>query len=146
MAEQRRLPSLDVLLETVERERGQQRAHFESLDNKAGVTLGFSGAIAALATDVDRVVAEVGVAFAVLAAVLAVLSLRPRGHPVIEVRQLRSYLSAEQGFTKLRLFDTQAYMVVQGAKVNRLKAALLTASLVALVVSVGLLGIGTLVS
>ena len=127
MAEQRGLPSLDVLLEMVERERAQQQAHFESLDSKAGVTLGFSGAIAALATDVDRAVAEVGVAFAVLAAVLAVLSFRPRGHPVIEVRRLRSYLPAEPSFTKLRLFDTEAYMVIEGARVNRLKASLLTA-------------------
>lgn len=47
-----RLPSLDVVLAAVEAQRDKQLGHFESLDNKAGVLLGFAGAIAALAKDV----------------------------------------------------------------------------------------------
>jgi hypothetical protein len=37
------LPSLDLLLDQVARERETMNSHAESLDTKAGVVLGFSG-------------------------------------------------------------------------------------------------------
>ena len=38
-----RLPSLNLLLELVQSERDKQLAHFDALDNKAGIVLAFSG-------------------------------------------------------------------------------------------------------
>jgi hypothetical protein len=45
----------------------QQRSHFESLDNKAGIAVGFAGAIGALASGVEPVLAKLGVVAAVVA-------------------------------------------------------------------------------
>lgn len=78
MADEGRLPSLDVVLAAVETQRTQQLGHFESLDNKAGVLIGFAGAIAALAKDVGTLSARFGVVLAILASFLAMWSLRPR--------------------------------------------------------------------
>lgn len=47
-----RLPSLDLLLELVQRERDKQLAHLDALDNKAGIVLGFAGLLITLAPDV----------------------------------------------------------------------------------------------
>lgn len=49
-----RLPSLDLLLELVQRERDKQLAHLDALDNKAGIVLGFAGLLITLAPDVPR--------------------------------------------------------------------------------------------
>jgi hypothetical protein len=59
--------SLDVILEEVRVEREAQLQHFDSLDAKAGIVLGFAGALVALAprnvnwvVDMGRFVAIVG--------------------------------------------------------------------------------------
>src|SRR6266540_1826945 len=43
------LKSLEVILEEVRIDRAAQLQHFDALDSKAGIVLGFSGAVAALA-------------------------------------------------------------------------------------------------
>jgi hypothetical protein len=140
------LPSLDVVLDAVEAQREKQLGHFESLDNKAGVLLGFSGAIAAIARDVRPIVGRLGVAAAVVAAFAAMWSFRPRGFPVLDARRLRPYLRGEPEFTKLRLLDTELVMIEQAEALIARKARWLSAALASLVVSVMLLGVGTLVS
>lgn len=139
-----RLPSIGVLLTAVERHLDQQRSHFESLDTKAGVAVGFAGVIAAIGKDVGPLVAKAGVGLAVVAAVLAVLSFRPRKHPVFDPRRLRSYLRADEKFTKLRLLDTEIEMALRASRLIEAKARLLQASLAILVVAVVLLAGGTL--
>lgn len=47
-----RLPSLDLLLALVQRERDKQLAHLDALDDKAGIVLGFAGLLITLAPDV----------------------------------------------------------------------------------------------
>lgn len=140
------LPSIDLLLRAIERQRDQQRLHFESLDNKAGIAVGFAGAIAALASDVDPAVAKVGAVAAVVAAVLAMLAFRPRKDPIFDPLRLRAYLRAEAEFTKLRLLDTEIEMALRASNLIETKARWLQASLVLLVISVALLAAGTLVS
>ena len=141
------MPSLDPLLAMAESERGRQLSHFEGLDSKAGVTLGFSGAIAALATDVHTIPAKFGIGAAVMAALLAMLAFVPRAYPLFDLRKLRNrYLSAETEFTRLRLLDTSIDMYERANVVLRRKAHFLLAALAALVFAVVLLGLGTLVS
>lgn len=48
------LQSLDELATLAETERMMQIGHFEALDGKAGIVLGFAGALVALAPDVSR--------------------------------------------------------------------------------------------
>lgn len=147
MAQRQPLPSLDPLLSVAASERERQLSHFEALDNKAGVTLGFSGVIAALATDVDTIHARFGIGAAILAAILAMLAFVPRTHPLFDLRKLRNrYLSAENEFTRLRLLDTSIDMYEQANVVLRRKARFLSAAMAALVVAVVLLGLGTMVS
>jgi hypothetical protein len=139
------LPSIHLLLVTVERLRDQQRSHFESIDNKAGIAVGFAGAMVALANDVAPVLARLGVGAAVIAAVLAMLAFRPRKDLILNPMQLReSYLRAEVGFTKLRLLDTEIVMAERASKLIETKARWLQASLITLVASVALLGAGRL--
>lgn len=45
----RKLPSIEIVLEEVRFEREAQLQHFDSLDAKAGILLGFAGALVALA-------------------------------------------------------------------------------------------------
>jgi hypothetical protein len=138
------LPSIEVLLAAVERQQDQQRAHFESLDSKAGIALGFAGAIAALAKDVQPTVAKVGVGLSILAAVFAMLSFRPRKFPIFDPLALRRYLRAETQFTQLRLLDTEIEMALRTSRLIEKKATWLKVSLVTLVVSVALMAGGTL--
>lgn len=139
-----RLPSIGALLTAVERHLDQQRSHFESLDTKAGVAVGFAGVIAAIGRDVVPIVAKVGVGLAVVAAVLAVLSFWPRKHPVLDPRRLRHYLRADESFTRLKLLDTEIEMALRASRLIEAKARSLRASLAVLVVSVVLLAVGTL--
>ena len=142
--ERQGLASIDLILGAVERQRDQQRSHFESFDNKAGIAVGFAGAIAALASGVAPVLAKLGVVAAVVAAVLAMLAFRPRKDPILDPLRLRAYLRAEAEFTKLRLLDTEIEMAVRASNIIQEKARWLQASLLALVVSVALLAAGTL--
>lgn len=69
-------------------------SHAESLDSKAGVVLGFAGVLVGLGATAQSTVSEqvafqVGLGFAVLAALLAALSFLPRRYPVLEVARLR---------------------------------------------------------
>jgi hypothetical protein len=69
-------------------------AHAESLDSKAGVVLGFAGVLVGLGATAqsavsDEVAFQVGLGFAVFAALFAAVSFLPRRYPVLEVARLR---------------------------------------------------------
>ena len=144
MPEPTGLPSADVLLAAVERQQDQQRAHFESLDSKAGIALGFAGAIAALAKDVQPGVAKLGVGLSILAAIFAMLSFRPRKLPIFDPMALRRYLRAEEQLTKLRLLDTQIEMALRTSRLIEEKARWLYLGLGTLVFAVALMAGGSL--
>jgi hypothetical protein len=57
--------SLEVVAAEVQTEREAQLRHFDALDSKAGVMLGFAGALAALAPAAFNAVVDVGRAVAV---------------------------------------------------------------------------------
>lgn len=137
-------PSVGVLLAAVERLLEQQRSHFESLDTKAGVAVGFAGVITAIGRDAGPLPAKVGVGLAVVAAILAMLSFRPRHHPIFDPLPLRQYLGADEGLTQLKLLDSEIEMAQRVPRLIKNKARLLQASLAVLVVSVVLLAGGTL--
>jgi hypothetical protein len=62
--------SLDIVLAQTRAERDAQLAHFEGLDSKAGVILGFAGALITLTPRVNNPWLDVGRAFAALAAAI----------------------------------------------------------------------------
>lgn len=141
-----RLPSLDLVAEKVRAERDGKARHFESLDTRAGIVLGFAGALVALASG-EGALSQAGRVSAALAALLALWSLLPRTNPALNISELRSlYLHSEPPFTKLHLLDTEVVMVERLSRVIARKARRLAASVVALALSIALTAVGILVT
>ena len=89
------LPSLELVLEEARSERQAQLVHFEALDARAGVILGFSGALVALTPERGGLVVALGRLFAVLSGITALGSFWPRRYSVTDLRSLRDkYLTA----------------------------------------------------
>jgi hypothetical protein len=115
IAMSKRLPSLELLAAEIAHERQEQSQHANALDSKAGITLGFAGALVALASD-RSIAAIVGRGFAVIAALMALLAFAPRPFPVLELRRLRdTYLTSEPDFTRLHMLDTHVRMAEESA-------------------------------
>ena len=138
-----RLPSLDLLLELVEREREKQLAHLDALDNKAGIVLGFAGLLITLAPDVPVAFQLVGVVTGTGSVGLALAAFWPRQFPVLEPSALRRYLRADEAFTRLTVHDTFEDFVNEGsdilhAKGRRLVLALAALSLAATTMALGI--------
>ena len=139
------MDSLDLLLGTVQQERTEQISHFDALDSKAGITVGFAGALIALSSGVSPGYRDVAVITLGLAAILAAATFFPRKLPVLDVGHLRSYLRAEAEFTKLRLHDAQLTMVQAASAEILLKARLLKLSVAFLGVGAVTLAVGIVV-
>ena len=76
-----RLGSLPVLRDEVRFERDAQLRHFDGLDSKAGIILGFAGALAALAPREVNIIVDIGRLSAVLGALMALRAFWPRTFP-----------------------------------------------------------------
>lgn len=134
-----RLSSLALIREQVQTELDRQLRHFDGLDTKAGIVLGFAGAIVAIS---ERVIAIGlwGRGLAAAAAFLALLAFFPRNYPVLNTRRLReTYLRSGEKFTELHLLDTQVEMTEEAASLLKRKSLALKAAIVALAVSVALM-------
>ena len=127
--------SLDLLFATVASERDRQLTHFESLDSKASVVLGFAGTLIALAGGLPLTGRLPAALVLAGSAAAAVASFWPRRLPSLAVIELRDYLSAEMPFTKLTLHDTYLEMIEEGSSAIHAKARLLK-------LAMGLLGAG----
>ncbi|MGH2556254.1 MAG: hypothetical protein ACRDHO_11120, partial [Actinomycetota bacterium] len=128
----------------VELQLEHQLKHFDGLDNKAGIVLGFAGVLVAVADGIEPLTIAARIA-AVGAAVLSLWAFLPRRYPVLDTRKLRErYLRADPGFTKLHLLDTQIRMEEEAStlldrKASRLKLAVSSLSVGVLLVAAGIL-------
>jgi hypothetical protein len=113
--------SLDVVWEQVRIEREVQLAHFDALDTKAGILLGFAGAVVALAPAGSLVLINIGRFAAVASGAFALWTVWPRRVWATDLRTLRDlYLPADPHFARLRLLDTQIQMAESlGAALSR---------------------------
>jgi len=127
-------------------------AHAESLDTKAGVVLGFAGVLVGLGATAQvavsgRVVFQIGLGFAVAAALLAAWAFLPRRFPVLEVYLLRQHYLMESEFeTRLHLLDTEIEMVKEVADLVRRKGRRVRLSVGCLAIAAALVVAGTLVA
>lgn len=138
--------SLSVLDTEVRDQLASQLSHFESLDAKAGVLLGFAGLFVALAPGSDSTWIDVARFAGVVSAVLALLAFLPRNYPVLDLLRLRQrYLSAEPDFTRLTLLDTHIQMLEQARRLIEQKASRLKIAIGALLLAIALAFIGLLV-
>lgn len=130
------LSSLRLISARVEAQLELQVRHFESLDNKAGIMLGFAGLLLAVAGGKDGF-AVLGGIFAVSASLSALWAFLPRGYPVIDTRKLRDrYLRADPEFTDLHLLHTLIAMETKAAQLLRRKALRLSVSITFLAASI----------
>lgn len=112
-----RFPWLELIAEAVATDQAAQLRHFESLDTKAGIVLGFAGVLVALG---DAAEAELGVAALIAgasAALFALLAFVPRTYPVLELRRARDrYLQSDPRFTRLHVIDTRIAIVEEASR------------------------------
>jgi len=133
----RPLPSIDLVLEEARSARAAQLVHFEALDAKAGVVLGFAGALVALAPDRADPLIVIGRFGAVLSGMAALGSFWPRQYWLTDLRVLRDkYLTAQIEFTKLNVLDATVAESAQARNMLILKARLLKAAMVSLALAV----------
>lgn len=123
------MDSLDLLVDIAGAQKDDQRAHFDALDAKAGITLGFAGTLIALLPDVSLTMRFATLVLLVAAAAMSAAAFWPRKLPALDANALREYLRAEADFTKLTLYDTYVLMISEGSvtlgrKVRFLKAAM----------------------
>jgi len=136
--------SLDVVEEVVLRERDTQMRHWDALDTKAGVMLGFAGVLAALAPAEINVIVDVGRVIAVAGALLAVWAFWPRGYGAVKLRIFRDrYLASEPSFARLHLTDShiaaaEELAVTLDQKAARVKWSMTFLATAALLVAIGL--------
>jgi hypothetical protein len=102
------------------------------------------GATAQVAVS-GRVIFQVGLAVAVVAAILAAWAFLPRRYPVLEVERLRqANLTASEAETRLELLDTQIEMVKEAATLVRQKGWRVRAAVGCLAIAAALVVTGIL--
>lgn len=121
-----------------------QLAHFDSLDTKAGLILGFAGVLIALGNGSGSLAEASSTILAALAAVASVASFWPRRFASIDPTRLGDYANAELAFTQLTVLDTLEVMLVETTqrlelKSRRLKLALTGLTAGAVLASIDLL-------
>jgi hypothetical protein len=134
--------SLDVIRAELDQEREVQVKRGDAADSRAGVVLGFSGALAALAVNTKTLFAFPGALSAVVTAYLATRVLWPRVQNTVDpVALLRLYAVLPEEETKKALLKRRAadYEFNKdwiAAKTSRLKTAVsFLAASIALVVA-----------
>jgi hypothetical protein len=138
------LRSLDVIALEAQGELDAQLRHFEALDSKAGVLLGFAGALVALAPRHPALLILSGRLAAVGSGMWSLSTFWPRTVTTTNLRHLRdSYLAADPAFTRLRLLDTQIGMAERLSadlqkKARRFKLAMISLAIAVLLIAAGL--------
>lgn len=137
-------PALAELLEVARSERDKQLAHFDSLDNKAGLVVGFAGLLIPLTPSLPSdTYVLLTLAFAGAAISWAVAAFWPSGFPTLRLRELREYLHSDPDDTVIVLYDTMEAMAsvaqrLLAAKTRRLKWSLLSLGAAGVTIGVGL--------
>jgi hypothetical protein len=140
----RGVAAIDVVAEEVRAERVAQLRHFDAVDTKAGVVLGFAGAITALSVGPVALVPEAGLLAAVLAGLFAVMSFWPRKYWRTDLNALRArYLAADPAFARVSLLDSQIVMAERSYRALVWKVRFLKVAMLSLAVAVPLSALGT---
>lgn len=134
-----RFPSLELIAEAVATDQAAQLRHFESLDTKAGIVLGFAGVLVALGTGSQAELGIVALIVGAAAALFALLAFVPRSYPVLELRKTRDrYLPSDPRFTKLHVIDTRIAIVEETSRLLMRKARWLKAAILMLALATGI--------
>lgn len=138
--------SIDVLSDEVHEQLATQLGHFESLDAKAGVLLGFAGLFVVFAPDTGNALVGAARVAGVVSAAASLLTFMLRRYPAVDLVPLReNYLAAEPAFTRLRLLDTHMAILERGHGLIDRKVRRLTVAVGSLLVAIVLASMGVLV-
>lgn len=135
--------SIEILGAEVRDQLAAQRTHFEALDAKAGVLLGFAGLLVALAPAHATPWGEAARLAGLVSAASSLLAFSPRDYPLVDLREFRTaYLTAAPEFTRLALLDTHLLMVEAASVLNDRKSRRLRTSIATLMAAMILAVIG----
>ena len=138
------LPSLDLIARRVDAEHDAHIRHADALDAKAGIVLGFSGALAAIGRSSATPLRIAGLTLAVVAALAALGAIVPARFPTWRLTDLRDYVRAEPELTRVVLLDTTIVMIQQMKTVLERKALRLKVAVVVLTLAISISAAGTL--
>lgn len=133
--------SLDLLVGINQSERIAQLSHFDSLDTKAGLVLGFAGVLTAITREADSILEVLAIVAAAVAAVAAVGAFWPREYQSLDPARLGDYAASELVFTQLTVLDTMEVMIGDTNSVLAVKARRLKVALSSLLIGIILAGI-----
>jgi hypothetical protein len=129
--------SIEILEGQIRDQLATQRSYVENLDAKAGVVLGFSGLVVAVAPANDTVWVDLARLAGVLSGVIALFVFLPRDYPVVDLRAFRrGYLTAEPTAGLLALVDTYLNVLDHAAGVIDHKSRWAKGSIAALLVAI----------
>ena len=136
--------SIELVAVEVGTERAALLTHFDAVDTKAGVVLGFAGAIAALSARPIGPWSGAGLVAATASGLFALVSFWPRKYWRTDLDALRrKYLAAEPVFTRIGLLDSQILMATRQHGALRWKVGFLKLAMLSLAIAVPLSALGT---
>lgn len=137
--------SLETILDEARSERAVQLRHFDVLDARAGVILGFAGVLVALFPGGGTLI-DLGRFAAVASGLLALWTFAPRPQTGVDLSPLIGhYPKADPGFTVRRLIQAHVELTEDLRRLVRVKATRLRASMIALAASAVLSSVGLVV-
>ena len=134
------LPSLDLVLDVVRASREERRGHFDALDTKAGVVLGFAGVLVTLSPSIHGASRHVGASLAGCSAMLALVAAWPRSFDLLQ--HFRAYVAERPEASKLVLVDVLDFMEGRTDKIIKLKGWFLRFSLLLMAAAVAVMAAG----
>jgi hypothetical protein len=138
--------STRILPEVVRNERAISVEHYESLDARAGVLLGFSGAIVALAPNGWAPLVVVGTLAAMAAAIAALFAFMVRDYPVQDANALwDKYQPSSENLARYYCALEDIDIMTSMVDLNYRKARLVKLTMFLLALAVLSLGVSVLV-
>lgn len=138
--------SLEVIRAELDLRLTEQDRRGAAFDNRAGIVVGFSGALIGLSAPASNWVNLAAMSVAVVAAFAAARSMWPRLGGAIDPRIMRNtYLTTEPRETRLRLLDTRILLFEQDQARLELKGKWVKWSAQVLAVAILVAGAGAMV-
>lgn len=140
------VPALDFIDAEVRAAVDVQQRRGESLDTKAGLCLGFAGVLGGilLHAGMGNGWAEYAALGADLTvALLSLICYRVRGIPILQPRQLRSYIGFDDVSARRLVLETRLFVHDEITREHRRKARLLNMALTGLVLAVAATAVAT---
>jgi hypothetical protein len=130
------LPALALVSDAICEELDAQERRGDAIDTKAGLVLGLAGVLASIQLHSIAGAQLAALSLDGLAAVTALLALRPRPFPALTPRRIRGYAAWGRDQADLKILDTRIELYETTKKKLNWKANLLSFAFVTLLAAV----------